>query len=173
MRLNLDFFAYSCCNRKSKIFRYLITKTFPHNLTGILHRKFDLEILVPVRIWLQFTLSYPPGIVFVDIFGLEVMHDVEFFQSGPDCEKFVSSLRVEPYLPAKVVDSLGLDPRLTTQLKTAGTLTVSDLSLATATQLRTPITASGLGVTAADLKLSATTFITTTTPPPPPPLSRL
>jgi hypothetical protein len=38
------------------------------------------------------------------------VRDVEFFQSGPDCEKFVSSLRVEPYLAAQVIDGFCLDP---------------------------------------------------------------
>ena len=60
---------------------------------------------------------------------------------------------------AAPVESLGLDARLTTQLKTAGIVTVKDLSVATATQLRAPITASGVTITTTDLTRNATTFI--------------
>lgn len=60
---------------------------------------------------------------------------------------------------AAPIESLGLDARLTTQLKTSGIVTVKDLSVATAAQLRSPITASGITITATDLKRNAATFI--------------
>ena len=36
------------------------------------------------------------------------MGNIEFFQSDPDCKKFVPSLGIEPYPAAKIIHGLGL-----------------------------------------------------------------
>jgi hypothetical protein len=57
-----------------------------------------LKILVPVGIDFEFSLPDPLGIILNDAFDFKLMLDVEFFQSGPDCKKFVPSLGIEPDL---------------------------------------------------------------------------
>jgi hypothetical protein len=61
-----------------------ITVGFPDDLTGVLDRELDPEILVPVGIDLELTLANPLGVVFVDVLDDEVVLDVEFFQSCQD-----------------------------------------------------------------------------------------
>ena len=100
----------------------------------------------------------------VEVSGLEARRDATL-ATIIDAQKALSDLQAAQVTTltdiraAAPVESLGLDPRLTTQLKSAGIVTVRDLSLATATQLRAPITASGLTITATDLTRNATTFI--------------
>jgi len=53
-------------------------------LTGILHGKLDVEVLVPVGVDLQLTFADPLGIIFINVFYLEVVFEVEFFQSCQD-----------------------------------------------------------------------------------------
>jgi hypothetical protein len=67
-------------------------------LAGILNRKFNFKILVPIGIDLEFSLSDPLGIILNDASDFKLVLDVEFFQSGPDCKKFVPSLGIEPDL---------------------------------------------------------------------------
>lgn len=69
---------------KPEILGDRIPKSFTNNLTGILNRELDLQILVPVGIDLQFAFPDPFGIVFVDVFDFKIVFQVEFFQSGPD-----------------------------------------------------------------------------------------
>jgi len=53
-------------------------------LTRILDRKFDLEILVPIGIDLEFAFPDPFGVVLVNVFNLKTVVDIEFFQSFQD-----------------------------------------------------------------------------------------
>ena len=68
----------------SQIFGNRIAKRLAYNLTGILHGKFNLEVLVPVGIDLESSLPDPFGIVFIDVFDDKVVLDVELFQSCQD-----------------------------------------------------------------------------------------
>ena len=78
------FFTHDRFYDKAQIFGDRITKAFTDNLTGILDRELDLEVLVPIGIGFQFSFADPLGIVFVNIFYDKVMLDVEFFQSCQD-----------------------------------------------------------------------------------------
>jgi hypothetical protein len=49
------------------------------------------------------------GIILNDAFDFEVVRNVEFFQSGPDCKEFVPSLGVEPDFAPQVLHRFGLD----------------------------------------------------------------
>jgi hypothetical protein len=66
---------------KAQIFGDGISIAFAYNLTGILDRKFNFQILVPVGIYTQFSLPNPLGVVCIEVFNLKFMGDVEFFQS--------------------------------------------------------------------------------------------
>jgi hypothetical protein len=61
-----------------------VAVAFAHDLAGILYRKLDFKVLVPVRVDLQFTLTNPFGIVLIYVFDFKIVFEVEFFQSGPD-----------------------------------------------------------------------------------------
>jgi hypothetical protein len=78
------FFSHDRLHHKPEIFGNGIAKGFPHNLARILNRKRDLQLLVPVRVNLQFSFPDPFGVVFVDIFNFKGMLDVELFQSCQD-----------------------------------------------------------------------------------------
>ena len=78
------FFADYGFHHKPQVFGNGIAIAFSDNLAGILDRKFNLQVFVPVGADLEFAFTYPFGIVFVDIFYFKVMFQVEFFQSGPD-----------------------------------------------------------------------------------------
>ena len=47
-------------------------------------KKFDFQILVPVGIDIQFALPDPFGVVFIDIFDLKFVGNIELFQSCQD-----------------------------------------------------------------------------------------
>ncbi len=78
------FFSDNGFHHKPQVVGNGIAIAFSDNLTGILNRKFDFKVFVPVRVDLQFALTNPFGIVFVNIFDFKVLFQVEFFQSGPD-----------------------------------------------------------------------------------------
>ena len=77
-------FADHGFDNKAQVFGDGVAKTFANDLAGILHREFDLQVLVPVGIDLEFAFADPFGIVLIDIFDFKVVFQVEFFQSGPD-----------------------------------------------------------------------------------------
>jgi hypothetical protein len=77
-------FAYYRFDDKAKIFCHRIAKALADDLAGILNGELDLEVFVPFGIDLELALADPLGIIFVNAFNLEVVVDVEFFQSGPD-----------------------------------------------------------------------------------------
>jgi hypothetical protein len=86
VRLHVDevFFSDNGFHNKPKVVGNGVSIAFSDNLTGILNRKFDFQIFVPVRVDLEFAFADPFGIVFVNIFYIKVLFEVEFFQSGPD-----------------------------------------------------------------------------------------
>jgi len=69
-----------------EVFGYGITKGFSNKLARILNGKLYLQVLVPVGIDLQFSFTNPLGVILNDAFDFKVVRNVEFFQSGPDCE---------------------------------------------------------------------------------------
>lgn len=87
-------FSYRHLDSVSQIIRYSISETLSYNLAGILNRKFNFQILVPIGIGFEFSFPNPLGIIFVNILNLKIVLDSEFFQSGPDCESDVPSLGV-------------------------------------------------------------------------------
>ena len=84
LHINKIFFTHHRLNHETKIFSDRITIAFSNNLARILNGEFDLQILVPIRIYLQFSFTDPFGIIFINVFNFEVVFEVEFFQSGPD-----------------------------------------------------------------------------------------
>jgi len=78
------FFADNGFHYKPQVVGNGVAIAFSYNLTGILNRKFDFQVFVPVRVNLEFAFTYPFGIVFVNIFYFKVLFQVKFFQSGPD-----------------------------------------------------------------------------------------
>jgi hypothetical protein len=95
IHLHQVFFTDCLLDGISEIFGNGIAKTFSYDLAGILNSKLDLQVLVPIRIWFQFSFSDPFGVIFVDIFCFKAVSDIKFFQSGPDCEGDVASLGIE------------------------------------------------------------------------------
>ena len=79
-------FAHNGFNHESQIIGNRIAKCFTHELAGILNREFHLQVLVPVGIDLQLSFPDPLGIILNDAFDFKIVGNVEFFQSGPDCE---------------------------------------------------------------------------------------
>ncbi len=92
------FFAHYCFHGISQIFGHRISKGFADKLAGVLHRKFNFQVLVPVGIDFQLSFPDPLGIKLNDAPDLKLVLNIEFFQSGPDCKKFVPSLGIEPDL---------------------------------------------------------------------------
>ena len=78
------FLSHNRFHHKSEIFCNGISEGFPYDLTRILNRELDFQILVPVRVDLQLSLPDPLGIVFINVFDFKGMLDVEFFQSCQD-----------------------------------------------------------------------------------------
>jgi hypothetical protein len=100
VRMHVDkiLFAHHRFNRISQVFGHRISEGFADKLTGILHRKLNFEVLVPVGIDFQLSFFDPLGIILNDAPDLKLVLNIKFFQSGPDCKKFVPSLGIEPDL---------------------------------------------------------------------------
>jgi hypothetical protein len=101
-------FAYHFFQNIPHVFGNRVAVGFSHGLTRVVKREFEFKILVPFGADLQIAFTDPFGIVVKDTVDLKIVRDFEALQSGPDCEEFVPSLRVEPYLAVQVVDRLGL-----------------------------------------------------------------
>jgi hypothetical protein len=84
--LHIDkiFFAHNRPYNKSEVFGNGIAIAFPDNLTRILNRELNLQVLVPVGIDRQFSLANPFGVVFINIFYFKVVFKVVLFQSCQD-----------------------------------------------------------------------------------------
>jgi len=84
LHVNEVFLAHHGFHHKTQILGNGVAVAFPNDLTGILNCEFDLQILVPVGIDLQFSLPDPFCVIFVDVLHLKVVRDAEFFQSCQD-----------------------------------------------------------------------------------------
>jgi len=82
--VNEVFFADAGFDDEAKILGNGITICLANDLAGILDRELDLAILVPVGADLELSLTDPFGVIFVDILDLQVVFDVELFQSCQD-----------------------------------------------------------------------------------------
>jgi hypothetical protein len=92
------FFTHNRFHGISQIFGHRIPKALSNQLAGILNRKFNFQVLVPVGIDLQLSFPDPLGIKLDDTLDLKVVLNFEFFQSDPDCKQLVPSLSIEPDL---------------------------------------------------------------------------
>jgi len=108
--INEVLFTNHCLNYKPQVISHRIAQRLPDELAGVLNRKLDLQVLVPVGVDLELTLPDPLRVKFDDASDFEIVRDVEFFQSGPDCEEFVASLSVEPDLTAQILHRFDFDP---------------------------------------------------------------
>jgi hypothetical protein len=98
MHLNKIFFTHHRFHRVPQIFGHRISKGLAYQLAGVLNRKLDFQVLVPIGINLQLSFPDPLGIILNDTLYFKVVLNFEFFQSEPDCEKLVPSLGIEPDL---------------------------------------------------------------------------
>ena len=80
------FFSHHGFDHKPQVFGHRVAEGFAHQLAGVLNRKFDFAVLVPVGIDLQLAFPDPLGIILNDALDFEIVVDFEFLQSGPDCE---------------------------------------------------------------------------------------
>jgi hypothetical protein len=71
-------------DHKTEILGNGVSQGLSDQLAGILNRKLDVQILIPVRADLEFALAYPLGIIFNNAFDFKLVFDVEFVQSDPD-----------------------------------------------------------------------------------------
>ena len=76
--------AHDRLDHKTQIFGNRIPEAFAHDLARILNGKFNFQILVPVGIDLQLSFPNPLRVVFVNVFDLKLVGNVEFFQSCQD-----------------------------------------------------------------------------------------
>ena len=104
------FLADNLFHNVTEVIGHGVAKGLPDQLTGVLDGEGYFQVFIPIGIHRQSSFPDPFGIILNDAGYLKFVRNIEFFQSGPDCEEFVSSLRVEPYLAAQVVNSLCLDP---------------------------------------------------------------
>lgn len=84
MHFDEIFFAHNGFHHEPQIVGRWIPIALPHDLAWILGRKFELQILIPIRIDLKLSFPDPFGVVPVDACDLQVCFDIEFLQSGPD-----------------------------------------------------------------------------------------
>ena len=110
LHINKIFFPYHSLDNISQIVCNRIAKRFSNQLAGVLNRKFDFPVLVPIRRGFEFSFFYPLCVKLNNALDFKIVRDLEFCQSGPDCEEFVPSLRVEPDFTAQVLHSLYLGP---------------------------------------------------------------
>ena len=80
------FFTHDFFHHIAQILGNGITKGFSNKLARILNGKLDFQIFIPVGVDLEFSFTNPLGIVLNDALDFKVVRNVEFFQSGPDCE---------------------------------------------------------------------------------------
>ena len=80
------FFPDHGLDHKTEVICYWVTKGFSYQLAGVLDRKFDLQVLVPIGIYLKLSFPDPLCIKLNDALNFKVVGNVEFFQSGPDCK---------------------------------------------------------------------------------------
>jgi hypothetical protein len=103
------FLAHNCFNNIAKFVCHRVAQTLANQLAWVLYSKFYFQIFVPVGINFQFSFPDPLGIILDNALALKIVLNVEFFQSDPDCKKFVPSFRVEPDLGLEIIHCFGLD----------------------------------------------------------------
>jgi|GEM_PF-1050785 len=84
LHINKIFFPDDRFDHIAQVFGNWIPKSLAHDLTGVLHGKFNFKVLVPVGIDLEFSLADPFGIVFINVLDDKLVLDIEFFQSCQD-----------------------------------------------------------------------------------------
>jgi len=109
IHFNEIFFTHYGSDHITQVFGHRIPKGFSYQLTRILYSEFDLALPVPLGADLEFAFTDPLGVVLNDAPNFEFVVNLEFVQSGPDCEEFVPSLGVEKDLTLEIVHRLGLD----------------------------------------------------------------
>jgi hypothetical protein len=103
IHLHHIFFSDALFDGVAKLVGNGVTEALTHDLARILDGELDFEVFIPIRVGLEFALTDPLGVVFVDVLCFEVVGDVEFFQSGPDREGDVTSLGVEVGLAPQLI----------------------------------------------------------------------
>jgi hypothetical protein len=98
MHINEILFTHNRFDNEPQVFCNRITKGLSHQLAGVLNRELHLQILVPIRVDFQFSFPDPFGITLNNRYDFKLVRNIEFLQSGPDCEEFVASFRVKPIL---------------------------------------------------------------------------
>ena len=78
------FFTHNGFHNKAQVIGNGVTIALADNLAGILNREFNLQILIPIGVDLEFAFPDPFCVVFVNIFNLVFVFKTIFFQSGPD-----------------------------------------------------------------------------------------
>jgi len=86
MHVDEILFTHHRLDHVAQVFRYGVAISLAHQLAGILDRKLDLALLVPIGIDLELALFDPLGIQLDDALDFKIVFDLEFFQSDPDCE---------------------------------------------------------------------------------------
>jgi hypothetical protein len=84
VHINKIFFANNRSDHEPQVFGNGVPERFAHDLTGVLNREFNFQVLVPVGVDFQPAFPDPLRIIFIDVLDDEVMLDVEFFQSCQD-----------------------------------------------------------------------------------------
>jgi hypothetical protein len=84
MHFNEVFLPHDGLHNIAQILRHRIPVTLAHDLTRILNRELHLQILVPIRVDLEFSFPDPFGVILVDACNLKIIGDIEFFQSCQD-----------------------------------------------------------------------------------------
>ena len=69
---------------KTQVFGNRVAVAFANDLAGVLDGEFDFQVPVPVGADLQFAVTNPLGVVFIDVLDFESVLDVEFFPSCQD-----------------------------------------------------------------------------------------
>ena len=110
IHLNEVFLAHNSLDDIPQVIGNRIAVSLANQLTGILNRKLDLSLFIPIGTDLQLTLAKPLGVKLNDALDFKVVLNLEFFESDPDCKKFVPSLGVEPDLAPEIIHRFGLYP---------------------------------------------------------------
>jgi hypothetical protein len=96
------FLSHDRFNHKAKIFRDGISVAFTHDLARVLDCKLYFQFLVPIGIDRKLALPDPFCIIFIYVFNLEIMFNIEFFQSCQDREGNVPSFRIEKNFASQI-----------------------------------------------------------------------
>ena len=73
-------------DHEAKVLGHRVAEGLANQLAGVLNGELDLAILVPLGTRFQFALADPLGVVLNDAFDFEVVVELEFIQSEPDCK---------------------------------------------------------------------------------------